>query len=85
MRVQGLAERGLGRSHRCDVMRDRRGGLYMPVYEFLCQQCGNSFELSLSISDVESKRQGGLQCPGCGSANVVQQVSSFQVKTSKKS
>jgi putative FmdB family regulatory protein len=66
-------------------MRDRQGGLGMPVYEFLCQQCGKSFELALSIADAERKRKEGVQCSGCGSWNVVQQLSHFQVKTSKKS
>ncbi|HSF29278.1 MAG TPA: zinc ribbon domain-containing protein [Candidatus Tectomicrobia bacterium] len=57
----------------------------MPMYEFLCQQCGISFELAFSIAEAERKRQEGFQCPGCGSSNVVQQISRFQVKTSKKS
>jgi putative FmdB family regulatory protein len=57
----------------------------MPMYEFLCQECGNSFELAFSISEAERKRKEGFQCPGCGSSNVVQQISHFQVKTSKKS
>ena len=57
----------------------------MPVYEFLCEQCGKSFELALSIADAERKRKEGVQCPGCGSSAVVQQISHFQVKTSKKS
>jgi putative FmdB family regulatory protein len=57
----------------------------MPVYEFLCQQCAKSFELALSIAEAERKRKEGVQCPGCGSSAVVQQISHFQVKTSKKS
>jgi putative FmdB family regulatory protein len=57
----------------------------MPVYEFLCQQCGKNFELAFSIDEAERKRQAGLECPGCGSAAVVQQIPHFQVKTSKKS
>ena len=56
----------------------------MPIYEFLCQQCGKDFTLALSISEAERRRKEGFQCPGCGSSNVVQQISHFQVKTSKK-
>lgn len=57
----------------------------MPMYEFLCQQCGKSFELALAIAEAERKRKEGVQCPTCGSSAVVQQISRFQVKTSKKS
>jgi putative FmdB family regulatory protein len=57
----------------------------MPIYEFLCQQCGKDFTLALSIAEAERKRTEGVQCSGCGSANVVQQISHFQTKTSKKS
>jgi len=57
----------------------------MPTYEFLCQKCGKVFELISSISEYEHKRKEGLQCPGCGSSEIVQQISGFQVKTSKKS
>jgi len=57
----------------------------MPLYEFLCQQCGTAFTLALSVAEAERRRQEGFQCQGCGSSNVVQQISHFQVKTSKKS
>jgi putative FmdB family regulatory protein len=57
----------------------------MPIYEFLCRQCGKNFTSALSIAEAERKRKEGFQCPGCGSANVVQQISHFQTKTSKKS
>jgi putative FmdB family regulatory protein len=57
----------------------------MPIYEFLCQQCGKGFVFSASISDYERKGTEGFQCPECGSSEVVRQMSSFQVKTTKKS
>jgi putative FmdB family regulatory protein len=57
----------------------------MPTYEYLCQQCGNNFTLALSIAEAERRRKEGIQCSGCGSPNVVQQISHFQTKTSKKS
>jgi putative FmdB family regulatory protein len=57
----------------------------MPLYEFLCQKCGKGFVFSASISDYEPKRTEGFQCPECGSPEVVRQMSSVQVKTTKKS
>jgi putative FmdB family regulatory protein len=57
----------------------------MPTYEFLCRKCAKAFEVSLSIAEYERKRKEGLQCSECGSSEVEQQLSLFQVKTSKKS
>jgi putative FmdB family regulatory protein len=57
----------------------------MPIYEFLCQECGKGFTLALSIAESERKRKEGFRCSGCGGMNVVQQISHFQTKTSKKS
>jgi putative FmdB family regulatory protein len=57
----------------------------MPLYEFFCQKCEKDFAFSSSISEYERKRTEGIQCPECGSAEVARQMSSFQVKTTKKS
>lgn len=57
----------------------------MPTYEFLCRKCVKTFETISSIAEYERKRKEGMQCPECGSADVVQQITGFQVKTSKKS
>ena len=57
----------------------------MPSYEFLCRQCGKAFELFVSLSEYEQKQKEGIQCPGCASRDVSRQLSSIQVKTSKKS
>lgn len=54
----------------------------MPSYEFECQSCHGTFTLALSLRDREA---GHITCPSCGSAQVQQLVSSFMVKTSKKS
>ena len=54
----------------------------MPSYEFECLSCHGTFMLSLSLHDRES---GHIKCPNCGGSNVQQLVSSFMVKTSKKS
>ena len=54
----------------------------MPSYEFECQSCHDTFALSLSMRDREA---GDIKCPNCGGTNVQQLISSFMVKTSKKS
>ena len=54
----------------------------MPFYEFACQDCHQEFSLVLSLKERES---GGVTCPGCGSVKVTPLISSFMVKTSKKS
>ncbi len=54
----------------------------MPTYDFVCQKCEKPFTLIMSISEYDSKK---LRCPKCKSTKVKQQISSFQVVTSKKS
>jgi putative FmdB family regulatory protein len=54
----------------------------MPSYEFECQSCHGTFTRSLTMRDREA---GNIQCPSCGGTNVQQLISSFMVKTSKKS
>jgi DNA-directed RNA polymerase subunit RPC12/RpoP len=57
----------------------------MPTCEFLCQKCNKLFQLTYSISEFERARKDGIKCSNCGSSRVIQQVSIFQVQTSKKS
>ena len=57
-------------------------GRAMPSYEFECLACHSTFMLALSVRDRGS---GNIKCPKCGGAEVRQIVSSFMVKTSKKS
>ena len=54
----------------------------MPTYEFVCEKCQKPFTLILSISEHEKTK---FRCPKCKSTKVKQQISSFQVTTSKKS
>ena len=54
----------------------------MPSYEFECLSCHGTFMLSLSLHDREA---GHIACPACGGTDVQQRISSFMVKTSKKS
>ncbi len=54
----------------------------MPTYEFTCQKCNKEFTLIIPISEYE---KGNFRCPKCKSKRVKQQITSFQVVTSKKS
>jgi putative FmdB family regulatory protein len=54
----------------------------MPTYEFYCEKCKQSFSTVLSISDYDKKK---YSCPKCKSKKLMQQISSFQTVTSKKS
>jgi len=55
----------------------------MPTYEFVCQKCSKAFEQTCSLAEYERKKH--VKCPKCHSARVTRQLSSFQVKTAKKS
>lgn len=55
----------------------------MPIYEYLCQACKKEFEVSLSVPELERRKQ--IKCPACGSSKVARQISRFQVQTPKKS
>ena len=55
----------------------------MPTYEFFCQKCEKPFERTCSLAEYEREKQ--IKCPRCKSTRVTRQLSSFQVKTSKKS
>ncbi len=39
----------------------------MPAYDFGCSQCGNGFEVKMSIAAKESDT--AIECPQCGSVN----------------
>lgn len=54
----------------------------MPTYEFVCDKCGQSFAVILSLADYEKKK---YKCPECGSKKITQQITTFQAVTSKKS
>lgn len=42
----------------------------MPIYEYVCDKCGNEFEL-LVFRDEEP------ECPACGEKNATKKMSSF--------
>jgi putative FmdB family regulatory protein len=45
----------------------------MPLYEFRCQQCNKPFEALLTSSSAAALDE--VQCPQCGSRNVVKTIS----------
>ncbi len=45
----------------------------MPLYEYHCRKCGQTFELLRRMQDEDE----GLKCPHCRSAKVERQFSSF--------
>ncbi len=53
----------------------------MPIYEFDCQDCGDSFE-SLVFSFTKTD---GVNCPECESENIKKKISTFAVKSSTSS
>jgi len=52
----------------------------MPTYEYRCEKCGEVFSLILTISEHEKKQR----CPKCKSQKVVQLLSVFTPKTTRK-
>jgi putative FmdB family regulatory protein len=50
----------------------------MPIYEFVCADCGKPFEqLVLSVSRINE-----ITCPTCASQNVTKKISTFASKLS---
>ncbi len=43
----------------------------MPLYDFICQNCANHFDLLVSYD----WRSAGAMCPDCGSGNLEKEVS----------
>jgi putative FmdB family regulatory protein len=57
----------------------------MPRYEYLCQKCNKPFEMLYSLAEYQRAQKNKTKCPKCRSVRVVRQISTFEVKTSKKS
>ena len=47
----------------------------MPIYEYVCDECGEKFELFVR----SSSQQTGPACPNCGSQKVHKAISLFGV------
>ena len=54
----------------------------MPSYEYRCPKCNKKFTLILSIGEHDA---GKVKCPKCGGKKLEQLITTFQVKTSRKS
>ncbi len=54
----------------------------MPTYAYQCLKCGHQFERVLSVADHNRLK---VTCPQCRSSKVVQVVTPFFAKTSRKS
>jgi putative FmdB family regulatory protein len=52
----------------------------MPIYEFVCDECGKSFE-----SLVIGYSTDNVKCPDCESSKVIKKISSFAVSGSSQS
>ena len=44
----------------------------MPIFEYLCEDCGSKFEKL-----VRRAESNGVQCPSCGQEHLKQQFSTF--------
>ncbi|MFN3478960.1 MAG: FmdB family zinc ribbon protein [Thermodesulfovibrionales bacterium] len=54
----------------------------MPVYEYKCDNCGETFSLVMGIKEKDKAK---IECPKCGSDKVKPVYSTFFAVTSKKS
>ena len=54
----------------------------MPHYEFLCEKCKKSFELTMIISE---RGKAKPKCPSCKGTKVTAQLGGFMGQTAKKS
>ena len=57
-------------------------GKGMPSYDYRCPNCKKKFTAILSIREHDA---GKAKCPKCGGKKLVQLITGFQVKTSRKS
>jgi putative FmdB family regulatory protein len=54
----------------------------MPTYEFQCEKCNKTFDVTMSVSEYDEKK---VTCPKCGGNKLKRVISSFRTITSKKS
>jgi putative FmdB family regulatory protein len=48
----------------------------MPIFEYLCEDCGSKFEKLVRRAESKSGSEG-VQCPSCGQEHLKQQFSTF--------
>ncbi|MGQ9634253.1 MAG: FmdB family zinc ribbon protein [Bryobacteraceae bacterium] len=49
----------------------------MPIYEYLCNDCGTEFEKRVA----RAEDAGSVICPSCGKSHLTQRFSSFATMT----
>jgi len=49
----------------------------MPIYEYVCEKCGNEFEILVFKNDEPT-------CPSCGAENPTKKMSSFGFSVGSK-
>ena len=54
----------------------------MPLYEYTCRKCGETFSEVLTIKEHETKK---VRCPKCQSEEVQKIIEPFFAKTARKS
>ena len=54
----------------------------MPTYEYECRDCGRKFSLIMSMAEHGKAKAA---CPKCKGKKVIQVISTFIAKTSRKS
>jgi putative FmdB family regulatory protein len=64
------------------IARLRERSTQMPVYEYVCRDCQQPFEITRPIADAPATN---ATCPACGSARVDRTYSQVYAKTSRKS
>lgn len=54
----------------------------MPTYDFLCQNCGQHFDVFLSFAEYGKRK---IKCVHCGSSNVRRRMTKVRVAKSEES
>jgi putative FmdB family regulatory protein len=54
----------------------------MPSYDYRCVNCKKEFSTILSMKEHDARK---AKCPKCGGKKLEQRITSFMVKTSRKS
>src|SRR5512139_3050225 len=54
----------------------------MPTYDFVCRNCGQQFDIFLSLSEYGKRK---VKCAHCGSTNVRRRMTRIRVARSEES
>jgi putative FmdB family regulatory protein len=66
-----------------NVCKSQKEGVFMPAYEYVCEDCNKEFIVLLSIKEFEAGPK--TKCAHCQSDKVKKKLTGFFTKTSKKS